>query len=253
VSTMIWNDARRSFVSEMVGICLDVEPAVVGPFVELMADEWWGSRSPEALRSLGDELGLRDRWNDVFDNARAAFLADQVTQLAPPDRSPDVFDVLSGTGKVARELRRRGYAVAEYERDSHYGGACPPGARPLDQLADDAADRDGPAVVLLAAVLHHEPSPEDLLRLVFDAVPDAQVLVFENPLIGSWARAEHELFDWLFNRVINHFDVDTPGTYRTLSGWRELLGGFGRVSETKVLAHVPGLPFPYVAYLVERR
>lgn len=248
----VWDDARGHFVSEMVGICLGTEAAEVRPFVEQVAEEWSRGRSAEGLRSLGDVLGLRARWNEVFDTRRAEFLADQVVDLVPPERVPTVFDVMSGTGKLAGALRRRGYTVAEYERSADYGSWCSAHAQPLDRLAPDVAAHRGDAVALFAAVLHHEPSPAGLLRTVADAGPATSLLVFENPLIGSWTETEHELFDWLFNTVINDFGVETPGEYRTSSGWSELLAGFGRVEETRVLAHVPGLPFPYTAYLVER-
>jgi hypothetical protein len=248
----MWDDARCDFVSEMVGICLGAEPAVVSPFITRLAEEWQGSRSPEGLRLLSDDLGLRERWNDVFDNRRAEFLADQVVELVPPARASTVLDILAGTGKLAQALRRRGYEVAEYERGAAYGTACSPWARPLEDLTDDMAAHDGSTVTLLAAVLHHESSPTALLRYVADAAPASPLLVFENPLIGSWTEHEHELFDWLFNRVINDFGVDTPGEYRTWAGWCELLGRFGQVTESRVLAHVPGLPFPYTAHLVER-
>lgn len=243
--------ARAAFLARRIATCLRVADPRIAELVEVLIEEWQTRRCAPRVRDCVSSLGLHTRWNCVLDRDRAEFLAARSVELVPALRDGVVFDVLSGTGTVATALRRRGVTVREYERHEDYSASCSPLALPLDRLDGDLADHDGEhPVVLLGAVLHHEPSPADLLARIRRAAPRASILVTENPLVGSWGDDEHRMFDWLFNSVVNDFGVATPGEHRTIAGWNALLSRYGEVTAVRVLTDVPGIPFPYSAHLV---
>jgi hypothetical protein len=137
--------------------------------------------------------------------------------------------------------------VAEYERHGDYPSYERPEVIELAELGD-LPSRARPAdVVLVCAVLHHEPDPALLLDQVRCAFGASRWLVFENPLTDRWSHDSHDMFDWFFNSVLNEFGVATPGNHRSNAGWVDLLQNYG-VVDAAIEFDLPGIPFPYTFF-----
>lgn len=209
----------------------------------LLEDE--GSSSPAAGAVIG-QSGLRGSWNRVFAAERSAYLAEW---LAPFLAAP-VLDLLAGDGHVAEELSKRVQPIRAAERVL---GDAVDWSRTRVQFAPFVADFvDAESeTILLCAVLHHEEDPLALLRRI-SAWPAKRWVVVENCLDTRWDADIHQLIDLFFNRCLNNIQSYCGPRHRTAQDWAELLSRYGTIAHRERRDDVPGIPFPYDLYVVER-
>jgi len=211
--------------------------------VSMLKDE--GPRSTNA-RAFLRESELREAWNDVFDHHRSTRLA---AQLAPYVTGPRVVDILAGNGTLTKAVADLVDAdVTAWEVPGSYDPPFAHPVKPLDELPEQAA-KDG--TVLISTVLHHEPDCVSLLDRC-TRLGAARWLVVENCLHDHVSRRTHELIDDFFNGCLNEFDVPCSYEHRTVRGWIEILSRFGRLTYYTDLGRIPGLPFPYELFVIDR-
>lgn len=195
--------------------------------------------------------GVRTWWNAVFARQRSAFIADWVlAHLKPP-----VLDVLGGDFTVLRALLTRGLnpeQVVGCERSYAYDLQWSEFDFPVHPVPEDLTLPDVAAYTLLiSTVLHHEPEPERLLQAAA-VLAAPRWVVIENCVDGDNDAQFHLFVDEFFNRCLNNFEVPCVAQHRTASQWQELLGRYGSVTHIETRQEVPGMPFPYTVFVVDR-
>ncbi len=203
----------------------------------------------------GNELlkrsGVWSEWNRVLASERSAALARWVA----PHLQPPVLDVLGGDFTVLRALVDKGLEASSCigcERRSAYDAAW-------DELPFPVYDVPDPLelpsrqyqTALVCTVLHHEPDVRRLLDMLA-AGPAQRWVVIENACDSENSEAFHLFIDEFFNRCLNTFDVPCVPQHRTVAQWCELLGNYGQASFAGVIQDVPGMPFPYQMFIVDR-
>jgi hypothetical protein len=215
---------------------------------QLIQDD--GTDSPAAARVLAD-TGVRWQWNARLATDRASCLAEWLV----PHVTPPVVDVLGGDFTVLSALVAAGLAadrVVGCERIAAYDINVASLPFPCHDLGDGLAVPDAAGgTALLSTVLHHESSPEALLGAVA-LTRTRRWLVVENCLDERNGPEFHLLIDEFFNRCLNHFDVPCVTQHRTAKAWRSLLSRYGSVSYEAERVDVPGIPFPYTLFIVDR-
>jgi hypothetical protein len=206
-----------------------------------------GPASPSAAQLL-HRRGWRDDWNCVFAADRAVAVARWV---APFLRAP-VLDVLAGDGRVAYQLLELGIApVAAVERLHHYPDDAWAGDQvPLAEF-ESSIDLDPYASLLVCATLHHEEDPLALLDRLAGGSARRWVVV-ENCTDHYYGIEFHQVLDVFFNRCLNSFGLSCVPEHRSAAQWYEVLSRYGHVVAHDRLEHVPGIPFPYDLFVVER-
>ena len=202
-----------------------------------------GFQSAEVKHWLSS-TGIRADWNDALDHGRPRSIAPHVLPLF----TGRVADVLSGSGTLTAELAAT-VRIDAYERPSAYPDAPAVVTRPLDELW--AMPPGTYQSVLLSTVLHHEPDPAATMERVLRKVRPDRLVIIENCLSDSVSEQFHDFMDTFFNLSLNDFDVDCPGEHRTVDGWLDFLGGYGRTRFCGRLHDVTGMPFPYEVFVVD--
>ncbi|MEV8537105.1 hypothetical protein [Streptomyces sp. NPDC051211] len=204
-----------------------------------------GFRSPEVKDWLA-RTGIGAAWNTALDEGRPRSVAPYLTPLL----TGRTVDVLSGSGTLTAALARTS-PVDAYERAGAYPDAPAVPTRPLDHLWPT-----GPGVydtALFATVLHHEPDPAALVEAVLTSLRPTRLVIVENCLSETVSNEFHDFMDDFFNLCLNDFDVDCPGEHRTVEGWLDFLGRYGRTRLVHRLDDVTGIPFPYEVFTVDIR
>lgn len=223
------------------------DPDALARLVRIVIDE-------EGFGSAGRLLevsGVRSWWNDCFARRRADFLAGWIGEhLRPP-----VLDVLGGDFTVLRALVAAGLPadqVVGCERAYAYETDWSTLNFPVHAVPEEPVlPQVTAATLLISTVLHHEPMPERLLRAALDTGADRWVVV-ENCIDEENDDDFHYFVDEFFNRCLNDFDVPCVTEHRTADQWRELLGRYGTVTYEETRRNVPGMPFPYTVFVVDR-
>lgn len=214
----------------------------------LLAEE--GPGSPAAAALL-ERCGGRREWNRVFAADRANALAHWTSSyLIPP-----VLDVLGGDFTVLRALVDNGLAASACigcERRTAYDTNWEELPFPVYPMPDPVELPQSPhRTALISTVLHHEADLERLLSALA-AGPAERWVVIENAVDSENTQDFHLFVDEFFNRCLNEFDVSCVPQHRTVTEWQELLGHYGRVRFAGVMEEVPGIPFPYQMFVVDR-
>lgn len=209
-----------------------------------------GPKSQEAAALLR-ESGTRTSWNEAFAIKRSKMLADWFA----PFIHPPLLDVLAGDGSVTCALADLGISpIAATERLDDYANL------PTVQHSDVTIDRhpsEGQIgsldahTVLICTVLHHEPDPVALLDRL-DKQAGSRWLVVENCLEAGFDEAFHQFVDLFFNCCLNEIDIPCVEQHRSPQAWRQLLSEYGTVVHDEARFDVPGIPFPYRLYVVDR-
>lgn len=202
-----------------------------------------GLHGHEVKRWLAD-TGLGAAWNAALDHGRPRSVAPYLTPLL----SGRTADVLSGSGTLTAALARAAHVDA-YERAGAYPDEPAAPTRPLEDLWRSGAGFYDTA--LFATVLHHEPDPAALVERVLATLRPARLVVVENCLSDTVSSEFHDFMDDFFNVCLNDFDVDCPGEHRTIEGWLDFLGDYGRAHLVHQLTDVAGIPFPYEIFVVD--
>jgi len=212
----------------------------------LLGREGFGPTAPVLAES-----GVRAEWNRVFAEQRSEFVA---SWLAGHLTGP-VLDVLGGDFTVLRALLRHGLdagSVTGCERSTAYETDWSRLPFPVHDVPADVRLPEGEyGSALLCTVLHHEPEVRRLLDAVARTGAERWVVV-ENCLDAENSEEFHLYVDEFFNRCLNTFDVPCVAEHRTAEEWRTLLGGYGEVTVEESRTDVPGMPFPYTLFVVER-
>jgi hypothetical protein len=210
--------------------------------------EMEGTGSPSAARILADS-GIRARWNTVFAEDRSATLA----QWLGPELSTPWLDLLAGDFTLTRALAQTGNPPAvAVERRCAYPTDWAVQPFPVRDLAELPALRREPfGAALVCTVLHHEPDPATLLEALGE-LDCARWVVVENCLDEDNDEAFHLLVDEFFNGCLNSFDVPCVPQHRVAAEWVGMLSRYGEVRSCGRRQDVPGIPFPYEAFVVER-
>lgn len=218
----------------------------VDELCELAALE--GPSSPRA-RDLLESTGVRDAWNHVFARRRSAYLAEWLT----PYLTMPVLDVLAGDATVTTALARNGIPrIIGIERATAYAVEWPALTVPMVPFVDGEPLPPGPwGSLLVSTVLHHEPDLDALLHAL-DACDATRWVVVENCVTADYQPAFHEWLDVFFNTCLNQFDVPCVPQHRTAEQWRQVLGRYGRVVWDEERRDVPGMPFAYHVFVVDR-
>lgn len=214
----------------------------------LLAEE--GPGSPAAAAVL-ERCGGRREWNRVFASDRARAVARRASShLRPP-----VLDVLGGDFTVLRALIDNGLdagACIGCERQAAYRVNWAQLPFPVYPVPDPVTLPQAQyRTAFVSTVLHHEPHLDELLG-VLAAGPAQRWVVIENAVDTENTEEFHLFVDEFFNRCLNTFDVACVPEHRTVAGWQELLGEYGRVRLADVMEEVPGMPFPYQMFVVDR-
>lgn len=219
--------------------------ALLGLFLESE-----GPSSPNAARLL-ELSGGRREWNRVFATDRAHAVA----RWAAPYLMPPVLDVLGGEFTVLRALADQRLPAAAFigcERRSAYDTNWSELPFPVYPVPDPVVLPPVPyRTAFVSTVLHHEPDPGQLLAALA-AGPADRWVVIENAVDPDNSEEFHLFADVFFNSCLNKFDVPCVPQHRTVAEWQELLDQYGRVTLAKVMADVPGMPFPYQMFIVDR-
>lgn len=209
--------------------------------------EQQGPESPAAAALLR-ETGIRRQWNEVFARRRAAVVAEW---LLPFLRSP-LLDVLAGDFTLTRQLHAHGIDVIATERMNSYQVDWSAQPFPvIDHVELGAPLTDDTNTALLCTVLHHEPDPLKLLNEL-DRLSHSRWVVVENCIDAENTEGFHMLVDRFFNGCLNQFDVSCVPEHRTQAQWSKLLADHGRVRTVQTYPDVPGIPFPYDIFVVDR-
>jgi hypothetical protein len=212
----------------------------------LLEREGFGSAAAVLAQS-----GARENWNRVFAEERSQFIADWLM----PYLKGQVLDVLGGDFTVLRALIAKGLSAAKTvgcERRNAYDvdwSAMPFPVYDFDlslELPSGFAD-----TYLVCTVLHHEPDL-DAFFAILDRGGARRWVVVENCVDDANSEAFHLYVDEFFNKCLNSFDVPCIPQHRTAESWRNLLGAFGRVIFTETRSDVPGMPFPYTLFVIDR-
>jgi hypothetical protein len=224
------------------------DPAGVARLLRHLLDD--GGVEAAGARELLRETGIRHRWNAVFAVARARLLAEA---LAPLLRPP-VLDVLAGDCTVSRALVERGvHPVRAVERLWQYPEVDWSRVEvPVSDIGSPGWPDQGERTRLVCAVLHHAPDPVALLDELAGSRTGQRWVIVENCVDPRYGPEFHRFIDEFFNRCLNQFHCSCVPEHRTAAEWTELLRGYGTVEEYRELPVVPGLPFPYQVFVVER-
>jgi hypothetical protein len=209
-----------------------------------------GPASPTGSEVL-KRTGVRSEWNRVLARQRSEALAGWIG----PYLEPPVLDVLGGDFMVLLALVNNGLdasACIGCERRSAY-------ETDWDDLAFPVYDVPEPLelpsryyrTALVSTVLHHEPDVQRLLEALA-AGPAERWVVIENACDADNSEPFHLFVDEFFNRCLNTFDVPCVPQHRTVAQWCEILGNYGQASFAGVMEDVPGIPFPYQMFIVDR-
>ncbi|MEU4771525.1 hypothetical protein [Micromonospora sp. NPDC023644] len=226
----------------------DVEDAVGTARLLTLLLRQQGMDSPAAAQLLVD-TGIRDRWNKVFAEGRSAVAAEWIA----PHLGTPWLDVLAGDFTLTRGLARiGGQPAVAVERRSAYQTDWAGLDFPVIDL-DELGGLRGQAfdTAFLGTVLHHERDFGPLLEQLA-ALDCRRWLVAENCLDAENDEEFHLLVDEFFNRCLNTFDVPCVPQHRTREGWMAALSEYGTVTHVGQRAAMPGIPFPYDLFLVER-
>lgn len=209
-----------------------------------------GPSSPNGARLL-EMSGGRREWNRVFATDRPKALA----HWAGPYLMPPVLDVLGGEFTVLKALASDSQPAGAFigcERPSAYDTNWSGLPFPVYPVPDPVAlPRVQYRTAFVSTVLHHEPDPERLLAALA-AGPAERWVVIENAVDTENSEDFHLFVDVFFNSCLNKFDVPCVAQHRSVAEWQELLGKYGRVTLAKVMRQVPGMPFPYQMFVVDR-
>ncbi|HZM75047.1 MAG TPA: hypothetical protein VFC19_04935 [Candidatus Limnocylindrales bacterium] len=212
----------------------------------LLECEGFGSAATLLAKS-----GAREDWNRVFAEERSQFIADWLL----PYLEGQVLDVLGGDFTVLRALVAKGLSATQTvgcERRNAYAvdwSALPFPVRDFDlSLGLPIGFVD---TYLICTVLHHEPDL-DAFFAILDRGSACRWVVVENCVDDANSEAFHLYVDEFFNKCLNSFDVPCVPQHRTAESWRDLLGAFGRVIHTETRSDVPGMPFPYTLFVIDR-
>lgn len=209
--------------------------------------EQQGPESPAAAEVLRT-TGIRRQWNEVFARQRSAVV---VQWLLPLVQCP-LLDVLAGDFTLTRQLHAAGATVVATERKDAYEVTWSQQPFPVvDHTELGSLTAEGTVSALLCAVLHHEPNPAELLDQL-DGFGHARWIVVENCVDDDNTDEFHLLVDRFFNGCLNQFDVPCVPEHRTREQWSQLLGRYGTVSTIDTRRDVPGIPFPYDLFVVDR-
>jgi hypothetical protein len=198
-----------------------------------------------------DHTGIRAQWNQVFAEKRSRFVASWV---AGHLRAP-VLDVLGGDFTLLAALTEHGFTADQLtgcERAGAYETDWSALPFTVHDVPEDVSLPPGQyGSVLVSTVLHHEPDLERLLEAICRTGARRWVVV-ENCLDAENDEAFHRYVDEFFNRCLNTFDVACTTQHRTAAQWRRLLGEFGTLTFEETRHEVPGMPFPYTLFVVDR-
>jgi hypothetical protein len=209
-----------------------------------------GGVEAAGARELLRRAGIRRRWNRLFAVARAGFLAEQLAPLL----LPPVLDVLAGDCTVSRALVELGvHPVRAVERLWQYPDVnWSEVGLPISDISSPGWSDDGERTLLLCTVLHHEPDPVTLLNDLAESSLARRWVIVENCVDARYGPDFHRLIDEFFNRCLNQFLCACVPEHRTATEWAGLLGKYGAVGGYRELPIVPGLPFPYQIFVVQR-
>jgi hypothetical protein len=224
------------------------DPAGVARLLRHLLED--GGVESAAARGLLEQTGVRRRWNRVFALARAGLLAKELGPLL----RPPVLDLLAGDCTVSRALVEHGiHPVRAVERLWQYPDID--WARvevPVSDIGAPGWSDRGERTLLLCTVLHHEPDPVALLDELARSSPAQRWVIVENCVDSRYGHDFHRFIDEFFNRCLNQFLCSCVPEHRTAAEWTDLLRGYGTVDGYRELSVVPGLPFPYQVFVVER-
>ncbi|MGH2685695.1 MAG: class I SAM-dependent methyltransferase [Actinomycetota bacterium] len=143
------------------------------------------------------------------------------------ERGWEVLDLGSGTGRMARWLRRRAGVRPTLADVVEFGNrvAGLPYVRLEDPIALPFPDRGFDAVLLLF-VLHHIEDWDDQERLLGEVarVTGRRAVVMEDTPLSRVDRMFNIAWDWALN--LRH-GVPKPFTFRTAEGWTEVFRRVG--------------------------
>jgi hypothetical protein len=195
--------------------------------------------------------GVRANWNRVFAEERSRFLADWVIRYL----DGTVLDVLGGDFTVLRALVSAGLPAAKAvgcERRQAYDVDWTTMPFPVYDFGADLGLPIGRFdTYLVSTVLHHEPDLDAFL-MALDRGSARRWVVIENCLDQANSEAFHLYVDEFFNRCLNSFNVPCVPQHRSAESWRELLRDYGRVVHEEGRSDVPGMPFPYTLFVIDR-
>ena len=153
----------------------------------------------------------------------------EVGRRVAPHLEPgwEVLDLGSGTGRIARWLRRRVGVRPTLADVVEFGNRV--GGLPYVRLRDPVAlpfpDRAFDAILVLF-VLHHIEAWEDQERLLAEVarVTRKRAVVIEDTPLSRMDRMFNIAWDWALN--LRH-GVPKPFTFRTVEGWTQVFGRVG--------------------------
>ena len=209
-----------------------------------------GGVEASAPRALLRRTGIRRRWNHVLGVARARRLAAELGPLL----TPPILDVLAGDCRVSRALVARGLRpLRAVERLWHYPEVDWSRVDvPVSEIGAPGWCNQGERTLLISAVLHHEPDPLALLEELAGSSPARRWVVVENCIDSRYGHEFHRFIDEFFNRCLNQFLCSCVPEHRTAGEWLDVLSRYGEIGAYPELPDVPGLPFPYQVFVVDR-
>ncbi|MGZ0049324.1 hypothetical protein [Brevibacillus gelatini] len=138
------------------------------------------------------------------------------------------------------------------ERIAHYPGLKDTGrAWDFDtertKLENVSAD-----VAIVLASMHHEAELDKFIGWLSKLDKIKQFIIIENLRTSETDFELHQRMDWFFNRCLNDFGADCPGWYWDKKQWEVLLGSLGKVQWLYTMNDVPGIPFAYDLFVINR-
>jgi hypothetical protein len=199
--------------------------------------------SPEVFKTL-EKSSLRQKWNVAFRFDRSKFVANWVNKFC----NTEILDLVCGDGGVGEELEKLGKNVL-YSENQHYNFSIS-NHIPLEQLMENKISIKTDTVIL-GAVIHHNPLPNELIKLAFDSA-NKNVIIYENPIDDYFDDELHSLIDSFFNDGLNSTGDECPGNHKTDLEWKNTFSKFGEIIHFEKNIIVPGNPLPHSLFIVNK-
>lgn len=185
--------------------------------------------------------GAQNKWNDVFDNKRATFIADWIRPFINGD---SVLDLLCGNGRIGNILSAD-FKVSFMEHFNHYD---------LDKeiyngAVNDFSSRDlltnDIDVVIIIASLHHEVKPKEAIEYAI-RVAKKRIIIIENTITPLYDHNYQVMIDHFFNACLNESNLPNPGNHHTTKEWISMVESHGaRLIDIGYRSRIPGIPMPH--------
>lgn len=193
------------------------------------------------LQQWLNQSGAQNKWNDVFDNKRASFIADWVR---PFINGATVLDLLCGNGRIGNILSAE-FKVSFMEHFNHYGLGVENYNGAVYNFNSRDVALDHIDVVMIIASLHHELKPKEAIEYAV-RIAKKRIIVIENTITALYDHNYQVMIDHFFNACLNESNLPNPGNHHTAKEWIDMIEAHGaKLINLDYRSRIPGIPMPH--------